>query len=217
MKYYRLNYVKREVGESGEYCGTKYSFNEACPLCGTGAEIEGNLYAKKLPKNKQFFKTLDSDFLMSEELYVSALNNDIDLNKLKQVKKRNGDFLGYYHLKSHIYLPKAKKHQGLIIEDQCGLCKRNGYFNKLILGDLKRNIPSLVPPVELSYKKEDIEKLERYAVYNTWECMGLSNKIEYDNYIIRYARPMLVINDNFYKFLTEKKVKGLEFTPIYLD
>jgi hypothetical protein len=217
MEYYILNYVKGVVGESGESCKNIYSFDNACEVCGTGAKLVGKLRTKGLLKTEKFlFETLDGDFIISQRLYEVLIKEGIKLGELQNVVNYKNNDLPFYHLNTDFYFPSATEKEGLITENQCQTCKRNGYFNKAIIGNIKLNIPTRVFPVGLYYSRVNSDFLGLSDLFFTWECIGLSNRVAHGDYVIRYARPLLIVSEHFKTALVSCKIKGLEFEQIII-
>jgi hypothetical protein len=150
MQFFILTYTGKPLGESGECCNTNYEFASACRNCGTGARVIGNLHSKGLTKiAKDFFETNDGDTIISAKLKEDMMMSNIKIGKLTKVVDYRIQELPYYHLTSEFMMPKATEIIGLKIEDQCNICKQNGYFNDAIIGNIKQGIPTLVKPVEL--------------------------------------------------------------------
>ncbi|MBK0403246.1 hypothetical protein I5M27_09635 [Adhaeribacter sp. BT258] len=215
MKYYIISYSGGTPGESGESCGTEYSFVNACEVCGTGAEPLNNLKVKGVAKTKkEFFETLDGDWLISKNLYNRIRKDIIDFNLSQVVDKKNKP-LDFYHFYSAFTLPKANEcSTGFTLERQCSACLRNGYFNDAIIGNLELRVPTTIIPLDLHYDTKDFTNLPNSAIYKTWECTGLSNKANVGNRVIRYARPWIVVNDDLKSILNIFKVKNIHYEEI---
>jgi hypothetical protein len=217
MKYYIITYNKAPIGESGECCKSKYDFENACDFCGTGAKLEGNLKVKGFARaNKDFFMTLDGDFIISKRFY-EIIKLEITNFLLKPVVDNKNNILDFYHFYSTSTLPKFEKEStGYSIDGQCKHCTRNGYFNHAIIGDSAKNTPTIISPLELVYKKETFESYKGDFILKTWECIGYSNKTAYGNNIVGYARPWILIREDI-KFQFEKeRIKGIEYEEIIL-
>lgn len=218
MKYFILGYNNAPIGESGESCKSIYDLQDACAVCGTGAKLVGKLRTKALTKvTKDFFATLDTDYIISERLYEKLVSEKIKIGELANIIDYKNNDLPFYHLYTNIFFPVAARKGGLVIEDQCPFCKRNGYFNKVIIGNPQKKIPTQTFPVDLCYSLPDIEVLNISDFFFTWECMGLSNLVAQGNKVIRYARPLLIVSDKFKDILEKFKVKGVEFEPVVID
>lgn len=215
MQFFILTYSGKPLGESGACCNTTYDFTSACKTCGTGATVLGALRTKGLTKiSKDFFETTDGDKIISAELHDYMLMSNIKIGDLSKVVNYRGHELPYYHLTTHYKLPKADDIKGLVIEDQCNVCKQNGYFNDAIIGDIKQGVPTIVKPVELSYNSIEDAFIRQSDLYLSWEHMGKSNLVAYDKYVVGYARPLLIVSEMFYGFLTSKKIKNVEVEAI---
>lgn len=218
MKYFILYYIKAPQGESGEPCKSIYNFDRACKACGTGVVLEGKLRTKGLKKiNKDFFITQDDDFIISEKLYESLRKEKIKLGDLKNIVDNKNNDLPFYHLNTTLTLPPAIKKEGFTIEGQCPVCKRNGYFCTAIIGPPNTNIPTKILPYDLHYSLSNMDILSQSDFLFTWESMGLSNLVEQGNNVIRYARPLLVVSEDFKSTLEKLKVLGLKFEQIVID
>nr|WP_320058447.1 hypothetical protein [uncultured Bacteroides sp.] len=218
MKYFVLDYNKVTIGESGEACKSSYDLSLACKKCGTGATLQRQLRTIKLGQvSKDFFATLDDDYIISERLYNYLKEEGIKLGKLNKIVNFKNIELPFYHLYSTLTLPPATKKDGLTVENQCSECKRNGYFNTAIFSLPDSNIPTKILPYDLHYQPSDMEIFNQIDFAFTWECMGLSNLKAHGNFVVRYARPLLVVSEKFKLTLEKLKIKGVEFEQIIID
>jgi hypothetical protein len=212
MKYYILTYCRAPIGDTID-AKLEYNFANACNQCGTGAKLEGNLQVTGLSKvKKDLFSTLIGDYIISEKLFHTLMNEGIQLGKLKKIVDYKFNPLPYYHLYSEIILPESYKKNGIEIENQCPVCKRNGFFNKL--GKMVSSTPTYVYPLDFHYPTSDMQKIPKCDFYLSWECFGYSNMIAYGNNIVGFARPLLIVSEKFKNVLEAIKVKGLKFEPL---
>ncbi len=218
MKYYIISYKKRPLGESGESCKSDYDLSNACADCGTGAKLTGNIRVKGFSNiKKNFFETLDGDYIISAKLYNLIQENFIDF-ELRQVIDSKNNYLDFYHFKGDAILPRFKKgSSGFVIEGQCQTCKRNGYFTDAEIGNLEKNIPTVIHPYTLRYDKLDFENYKSDLILNTWECFGLSNRVATEKYEIRYARPLTIVNERIKDLFERKKLKDIEYEQIVIE
>ncbi|MBV6462386.1 MAG: hypothetical protein HJHJAOHD_02535 [Flavobacteriales bacterium] len=215
MKFFIVTYTGKPLGESGENCGTEYTFESACIVCGTGAKIHGHLKTKKISKIKKgLFQTVDGDNLISENLYSKLRKKKIQIDNLNKVIDSQNNKLPFYHLYSNYCFPKAIVTKGLLVENQCQTCKRNGYFNSIIIGNLERGIPTKVIPLKMVYGKLNLVFLNQSDFFNSWEHMGLSNRNPSGNTVIRYARPLLIVSERFKIALEEENIDNVKFDAI---
>jgi len=202
------------VGDSGEECSTVYDFSEACAKCGTGAFVKDMLKVKLGFSPKHFFETLADDYLISEELHTKITAQDLNIGPLKKVSNKKGQLLPYYHLATRKILPPADVVSGLKIDEQCPACKRNGYFNDVIIGSLEKGIPTVVLPLVLTYQKDKIAEYGISDIFFSWECIGLSSKRDNPDGIKRYARPMLIVSERLKIVLEDEAKRDIEFSDI---
>jgi len=104
-----------------------------------------------------------------------------------------------------------------VSENQGHDCKRNGYFNHAVIGDIKKNIPTIISPLNFIYKKCDFESIANSMVIKTWECAGLSNKIAKDNIVNRYARPWIIINQQIRDLFEQEKISNIEYETVLIE
>lgn len=215
MKYFVFTYSGKPLGESGETCNTSYDLKNACTKCGTGAVLSGNLRVR-VPNNikKDLFETLDGDYLISENLYQNLILQGCKLGSLKKVLNKSGSELPFLHINPTLHLPKALKKPGLVTENQCPVCKQNGYFSRVEIGNPAMNIPTIVFAMELTYQQADIDSLGAVDIINTWERTGLSNLHPGGKYIIRYARPLLIVSDKVRSVFEANNLSNIEFEEI---
>jgi hypothetical protein len=217
MKYYILSYLGKERGLSGEdkeNGENSFDLSNACKECGSVAKLIGNLRCKSLGKiKKELFSTLNGDIIISESLFKIFNDEKLKLGKLKNVVDLKRNPLPYFHFKSNFTLPKASKIEGLIIEEQCDICKRNGYYNKIILGN-GEDIPTVVLPVKLTYNDVSTDFLNMSDIFQTWEYMGTSNLLATGNRIIGFSRPLLIISESLKNILQECLIRNLEFEEV---
>lgn len=218
MKYYILDYVSTSKGESGESCKSLYNLDDACDNCGTGSKLIGNLITKRTPKfNCDFFATLDCDFLVSTDLFNFLIDKEIKIKTLKKAYDTKKKETIFYHLYTEKSFPKSlPTSKGLIIERQCPICKRNGYFSDVKIGDNRKGISTIITPVKLIYENIEKDFLESSDLFITWEHLGLSNIKAEAMKVIRYARPMLIISEKVKIAFEEYKVKDAKFEEIIM-
>jgi len=218
MQFYIITYTDRPIGESGESCKSDYNLDHACPKCGTGAKLNGNLRVKGISNvRKDFFETLDGDYLISGQLYekLKDLHPEFELSAVVDIGNQE---LEYFHLYSHTILPRFnKKSSGFVIEDQCPHCLRNGYFNDAKIGDLDRGIPTEITPVKLCYEESNFEPLLGKNILQTWECLGLSNRRPHDRYAVRFARPWIIVSQDLKQIFERQGLSAIRYEEIKIE
>lgn len=109
MDYFILTYSKAPVGSSND-AKLDYNFTNSCNRCGTGAKLVGNLQVIVINNiKKDFFETMIGDYIISEKLYLSLMNEGIQLGGLKNIVDYKFNILPYYHLYTDIILPESYK------------------------------------------------------------------------------------------------------------
>ncbi len=218
MNYYIISYIENPIGESGEQCKTEYDFTAACNECGTGAEVIGSLRVKSLSNiKKDFFETIDGDFIVSNSFY-QKIKSHLENLELFQVRDSKNQLMDFFHFSSKIVLPKSGDNStGLIVEDQCPICKRNGYFSDAKIGNIVTKTPTTLKPLILKYKKRELEEFENSIIMKTWECYGLSNKIPKGKYVTRYARPLIIVNETMKTIFESEGIKNVSFDKLLIE
>lgn len=218
MKHYIISYIKRPLGESGESCKSDYDLSNACNDCGTGAKMIGNLRVKGFSNiKKDFFETLDGDYIISTKLYNLIQESFSDLGLTQVIDSRN-NYLDFYHFNIDATLPRFNKgSSGFVIEGQCQTCKRNGFFTDAEIGNLQKNSPTIIRPYILRYEKIDFEIYNSDLILRTWECFGLSNRAVSDKFMIRYARPLTIVSENIKDIFDREKLKDIKYQQIIIE
>ena len=213
MNYYIIIYAGSTPGESGSCCKTEYSFENACDVCGTGAEVKGNLKIRGISKTKRdYFETISGDIIISKDLKERITNKLPDF-KVEQVVDTKNQPLDFYHLYTNLTLPKFKTSStGYTTENQCPSCERDGYFCDAIIG-----WPTIVKPYDFRYDCKDLKELSDTVVLTTWECFGNSNKAAKGNRVVGFARPLTVVREDLKEILESEKIRNLHFEQIKIE
>ena len=220
-KFYLLANTSKPSGYSGECLGAEYDMANACPNCGTGYKLIGNLPVKAVKLEKDFIQTLDRDYLISDKLF-SALNlADIKVeNLLHAINSKSKEELRYYHLKPDFSFPKMlPESEGITTDEQCPICKRNGFFGDVVFAkNDKGEIESgSIVPAKYKYQIESADFLEQADFYSTWEHFGTSNLVAKGNKVIGYARPLLIVSERVKSVFENMNIKNVSFEEIFIQ
>lgn len=216
MKYFVQIYIGRQKGNSGEGVKGCYNFDNSCSNCGTSAKLIGNLPVKGISAiKKDFFATFNDDFLISESLYNELILNQVNLSGIKNVVDMKDNALPYYHFTSNfVFPPFLAESTGLKTDRQCPICNRNGYFSEIIMGILEKGIKTQVLPLKLKYSNIEGSFLKQSDVFVTWEHMGYSNLKTEGKYVMRLARPLLIVSEKVKSVFETLKIKDVKFEEI---
>ena len=219
MRYYTIIYKGTLKGESGESCNSKYDLQNACRECGTNAQLVGNLIAKGISSvNLDFFQTFDRDYVISERLFNFLKMKKIKLGSLLKIIDTKGKEMSFYHFNSKLSFPKAtNKTTGLKTERQCGVCKRDGYFNDMMYQETKDGIKKIYTHIHFVFENIKNDYLKTSDIFVTWEHIGLSNLQAEGIRVIRYARPMLLVSDHIKMAFEEYGVKNITFEKVEIN
>lgn len=217
MKYYKITYVGSPKGESGERCKSLYNLDNACQYCGTGAKLVGSLICRGLKNvTRDFFLTVDWDFLISEKFFNFLSLKGALLGELKKVTDSKKVELPYYHLYTEFSLPKSlQSSEGLLIDRQCTKCKRDGHFNDYKVIKAADHITTETIPLRLKYDSSIKEYWGSSDLFRTWEHFGLSSNKNEGIRVIGYARPLLIVSERLKSLFGEFGIKQTEFEEIY--
>jgi rRNA maturation protein Nop10 len=194
-----------ERGSLGPKYGTEYDLSQACPLCGTGAvQISPlRLNPSEIPRKGAIFQTFDHEKLVSPELAQVITNAGVTGLTLRTAQSyRDGTDLPWVQLVSSVELPPmSSESKGIIRDDICPHCGRNGYFN------------SAHEPTEIKYSSTQVVLDELPDVVHTYEYFGYS-KIRVPFKTSYLAHPLLLVKPKVFKLFRQQKVRGLEFVPV---
>lgn len=173
----------------------KLDLSESCKTCGTGWK-KSFLEVNKLP-NSDLSKTMLEDFIISEKLFNYLSNNGIDLSNLSKIQLK-GVEVDYYWLKGQYGLSPMdlNKSKGIIIDNQCENCHRNGFFDTL------KEDPMYF------YSFTEFEKNCKYDIFNTWEHFGASILTPSGNRVFKMSRPRIIISSKVYEILSRYQFKN---------
>lgn len=92
---------RARVAPEGDRCGTVYDETYACPHCGAGACIDGDLYLSltRLPKTSDIAMSISGEIIVSQRLvdvFTSAGISDAIFKPLHRKKRKDTDFCGWY-------------------------------------------------------------------------------------------------------------------------
>lgn len=98
------------------------------------------------------------------------------MNKVSEVLDYRGNRMPLYHLNPRHSFPKMlPQSEGLIVESQCTVCRRNGYFNEAVIGNLEKGVRTYVKRLSFHYLQVEDTLLNASDIFHTWEHMGYSN------------------------------------------
>lgn len=216
MKYFVQIYIGKQNGNSGERVKDCYNFDNSCSNCGANAKLTGNLPVKGVNAiKKDFFATLNDDFLISESLYNELILNQVNLSGIKNVVDKKDNALPFYHFTSDfVFPPFLAESTGLKTDRQCPICKRNGYFSEIIMGNLEKGIKTQTMPLKLKYSNIEESFLKQSDVFVTWENMGYSNLKTEGKYVMRLARPLLIVSERVKSVFEAQKIKDVKFEEV---
>jgi hypothetical protein len=160
----------------------------------------------ELPGKGHIFQTVDHEKLVSLQLAQALAQAGIRGVELRPARSCKGPVeLPWVQLLAHVHLPPmAPTSRGILREDPCPLCARDGYFG------------SAHEPIEIEYSSSQLPPAEldelADAVY-TYEYFGKSRLCEpfSDSY---FARPLLLVRPGIYRVFRQLKVRGVEFIPV---
>lgn len=185
--------------------GTTFSFDSACPRCGTGARPVGDvvLGAGDVPKRGDVFQTLMGERFVSDRLREEFARGGFTGAGFHDARTAGEPArLPWLQLVPAHELPPADPSSvGLLRENPCPDCDRDGWFH------------TVKQPLQLTYSLTPAEHDALPDFLSTWEHFGLSRLAEpiEDS---AFAQPLLVVKPRVVKMLKDLKVRGLLFDPV---
>ena len=192
-------------GYGGPSYGTEYDLSQACARCGSGAVQVSPLVLRssQIPKTGSLFLTLDFDFLFGQRLKELLAAEDfrgLELRQARAAKSQNA--LPWFQLLPRATLPPmAAETKGIVRENPCPQCGRDGYFN------------DSEAPLEIVYRAEQIESDGLPDIVATYELFGYSalREVFTDSH---FARPLVLIKPRVWAVLPRDAKKRLRFEPV---
>ncbi|HEY8147399.1 MAG TPA: hypothetical protein VIK51_00605 [Vicinamibacteria bacterium] len=187
----------------GVSAGTAYSFESACPTCGTGASQIGPLHLPrfKVPK-ADLFSTLDSEIIVTPKLAEHL--RAADVRSLGPVVGTDGHPLPFEQLLPQATLPRfGEETTGFVRERPCPVCGRDGYFG----------VPNV--PLRLVYPSLPAELLDK-DVLATFERFG-NSRLRTPLRDSVFAAPVYVIGGRVADALRAAGVRSAEVEPVRLE
>ena len=214
-KLYVLIIRRALHGEGGPKYGTKFDLDVACEICGTGAKQVGPLLVKssEIPKNKELVETLDHEILFSENFrHLFETQKVKGIHFIKVLNYKDNNPLDYWQLEPMFSLPPLdSESRGIITENQCPKCKKDGFFD------------TLKEKQQYVYATLEETLLRSADMFTTWEHFGNSSRVEdppnppgvfKPRRIIHFAKPRIIVNEKVKKLFEEIKIKGVEFETV---
>jgi len=62
-----------------------------------------------------------------------------------------------------------------------------------------------------------ISSFENSMIINTWESTGLSNKKPQSNFVIRYARPWIMVSQQIRELFDKEKISNIEYENVIIE
>jgi hypothetical protein len=187
----------------GVSAGTAYSFEGACPTCGTGASQVGPLHLPgfKVPR-ADLFSTLDSEILVTPRLADRLRTAGV--RSLGSVMGTDGRPLPFEQLLPEGTLPPfGAETTGFVRERSCPVCGRDGYFG----------VPNV--PLRLAYSSLPAALLDK-DVLATFERFG-NSRLRTPLRDSVFAAPVYVIGGRVADALRAAGVRSAEVEPVRLD
>jgi hypothetical protein len=219
MRYFIVTYTGIPIGQSGEGFGTEYDFSHACEICGTGARFKPPLIVKGLNTKvkSQLFRTRNSDWIISSDLAQKLIDFGLSFETCSISEFQRGTLDSHLAVCPMHSLPKAlDTSTGFEIEGQCDNCRRDGYFNKISI-PLSLGEKSHLHPLVLKYDQQELNRVPVEDIYSTWEHFGNSNKVASGNKVVHFARPLLIISEQFKLILEDGGIGGLRFEQVLVS
>jgi len=206
-----LDFGSSPIGDGGPTYGTKYDMSHACPVCGTGATQDSELFVKasEYKSRKDVIETYHNDILLSRKLV--AILEEAKVSGLKTyavVSHKDKSILPWFQLLPEYELPPMSPltcgiRHGSSDEAPCSHCHRDGYF-------ISAKIPT-----EIYYEssKVDIDRLP--DIMRSYEHFG-NSFIKNPFSKSKFAPSLVVVKPKIFDLFKNNKIKGVNFHPILI-
>jgi hypothetical protein len=132
--FLRLAVERAPKGFGGPKHGTRFDMRSACGRCGTGATQASPLMvrAAELPKTGDVVQTLDNDLLIPHRVVDVLRGSQVAGIELRPIMCVDGGKVDpWVQLIATTALPPmAETADGIVVENQCPACRRDGYFHR---------------------------------------------------------------------------------------
>lgn len=196
--------------DGGPEFGTTYDLSQGCPRCGTGAPQTSPLIVsgeevvglRDLIAAQTFYRHIIVRENVARDL-VAAEVTGVELRKVFESCGHTQRKLPFNQICAQRTMPPmSPRTTGLIRENVCSACRRNGYFQ------------TTASPTRPVYRAEDIRGAQ--DVNATWECFGYSIlKPDVRDSVI--AQPLLVISPKVLKIFMDHGITAFDYYPIRID
>lgn len=193
---------RRPLGSvPSELCESIYDYSTGCDRCGTGSkQVHDLTLAEFSPRRtERITETMDGHWILHATVRdkVKAKVPNASFRPVHGLKKAIKDWFQLVH---DVELSQLDpKTEGLTTEDQCPVCRRDGFF-----GLVERDFtPHLHLPLPV-----------RWNVAASWECFGNSRRRNEGRYTQGLAQPKLCVNLDIASLLLEYNGKAITLVPI---
>ena len=199
--------TRAAVDDGGPMRGTQYDMSSACARCGTGATQASPLVIRsgKLPKanGAHVCSTMDDDILVSRKLADTLQRHGVSgLNLREVLSTLKREPLGWWQILPDYEMPPlAPETRGIVREDPCPACDRDGYFHA---GDI---------PVEMAYRKREVDIDHLPDCVRTYERFG-NSRLKTPFAESHLAAPLLLFKPVVCEIFNAMGIKGVRFVPV---
>jgi hypothetical protein len=157
-----LGITRDPKGFGGPTYDTTYDLASACLKCGTGAIQTSSLILKRseIPPKGDIFRSFDGDILISEKLSGVIKENRVSGIELRKTLSHKDEMaLPWLQINAQKEMPPmASTTTGIIRENPCNECNRDGYFHAsfepiLIHYDIDYEFLRALPDVVHTYER----------------------------------------------------------------
>lgn len=197
-----IQVVKRPSGRVKENAWTScFDFATGCPRCGTGAEQVADLCIEHFrpAKGQAICETLNGHIIVNQGLR-EALREVCGRDVVRPICTAKGQVARWFQLVPNRTLDRMSAQQvGISIEDQCDVCRRDGYYGSRTTDWRPRFADSAVGVKDIAH---------------TFECFGKSRKVAGEKTSVGLALPRLVVGKDIATFLIGLANTGLSLVPV---
>lgn len=191
---------------AGPETGTKYDLTNACKRCGSGAIQVGPLRIRPSDLKKLDVQNgIYWHVIISKRLRDLFLKENVSGVEFREItSKIDSKGLNYYQIIPKYNLPPSLP-SSFEIDNQCPVCKRDGYFDGHIEGE----------PKILKYKLSE-DTLNKADFFFSYELLGYSIlRKPFEKSI--FNQPKVLVIPKIFKIVSKLKIKEAGFYPVIVN
>lgn len=201
-----MRVARNPRGTAGPEYGTEYDLSTGCSACKTGARQISplRLGPKEIPKKPGIWPISRGGIILDEGLAHELQIVIKSACGLRQCEDRQTHRkLPWWQILPDLAMPPLDStSRGVETEEQCPVCKREGFFND----------PDVPERYVYRMNKKQRAKLQDFIA--TWEHFGHTLLDPKETSYPGFAEPGILVSNRVMRVFLDKKVKAVNFIPV---